>query len=267
MSRLIKSLFLGAAVFSLAPHAIATKVPANNIVVTFSNPVLSGSIPNYPAAGQTSVLNNTGTAVYSISNGASVSSLSWGTFSSGETSQEFSELTFTGSPIPGDPSNQFQLGTLTYTNGTSDIDSVIFGATINLYSGTVSPATFLGSDQIIITTTNNVFGVPGGLTTGDDDYINICGNQSNICNTSIEAVEASEGGTGLTVDLLGTIVGDPMADIDFVNLAPGQNPLTNGFLGTDPPIGGHVPEPGSFGLLLTGGMAGSSWLWRRRRSA
>ena len=266
MSRIINSLFLGAAVFSLAPRAVATMVPADNIVVTFSNPVLSGSIPNDPVAGHSTIFNNSGTAVYTISNGTAASSLSWGTFSAGENAQEFSELTFAGSPIPSDPSNQFQLGTLTYTNGTSDIDSVIFGATLNLYSGSVSSANFLGSDQITITTTNNIFGVPGGLTNGDDDYINICGNQSNICNTSIEAVESSEGGTGVTVNLFGTIVGDPMADIDFAQLAPGQNPLTNGFLGNDPPVGGNVPEPGSFSLLLTGGLAGSSWLWKRRRS-
>jgi hypothetical protein len=264
MSRLIKSLFfLGAAVFSLAPRAIATMIPANNIVVTFSNPVLTGSIPNDPVAGQSTFLNNTGTAVYTISNGAAASSLSWGTFSAGESAQEFSELTFAGSPIPSNPASQFQLGTLTFTNGTSDIDSVIFGATLNLYSNTVSSATFLGSDQITITTTNNIFGVPGGLSNGDDDYINICGNQSNICNTSIEAVESSEGGTGVTVNLFGTITGDPMADIDLVQLAQGQNPGTNGFLGTDPPVGGQVPEPGSFGLLLTGGLAGLR-LFKRR---
>src|ERR1700729_3108456 len=104
MSTLIKSLFLGAAVFSLAPRAIATMVPANNIVVTFSNPVLSGSIPNDPAAGHSTFFNNAGTAVYTISNGTASSSLSWGTFSAGETAQEFSELTFAGNPIPSDPS-------------------------------------------------------------------------------------------------------------------------------------------------------------------
>src|SRR6202034_2806657 len=164
---------------------------ADNIVVTFSNPVLSGSIPNDPVAGHSTIFNNSGTAVYTISNGTAASSLSWGTFSAGETAQKFSELTFAGGPIPSDPSNQFQLGTLTYTNGTSDIDSVIFGATLKLYSGTVSSANFLGSDQITITTTNNIFGVQGGLANGDDDYINICGNQSNICKTSIEAVEYS----------------------------------------------------------------------------
>jgi hypothetical protein len=262
MSRLIQSLFLGAAVFSLAPLALA-----DTIVTTFSNPVLAGSIVNIPAAGQTTYMDDTATAVYTISNGPTVSSLQWGSFSAGETSQQFSELTLTGSSIPSDVSTPFQLGTLTYTNGTSDIGTVIFGATLNFYDNTVSAASFLGSDQIIITTTSNVFGVPGGLANGDDDYINICGNQSNICATSIEAVEASQGGAGVTVNLFGTIVGDPMADIDFVQLAPGQDPLTNGFLGSDPAVGAQLPEPGSFSLLLTGGLAGSSWLWKRRRSA
>jgi hypothetical protein len=261
MSRFIKSLFLGAVVFSLAPLALA-----GTIVTTFSNPVLAGSIANLPGAGQTTYMDDTATAVYSIDNGSTASSLRWGSFSAGETTQEFSELTLVGGSIPSDVSTPFKLGTLVYTNGTSDIGTVIFGATLNFYDSTVSAATFLGSDQVIITTTSNVFGVPGGLTTGDDDYINICGNQSNICFTSIEAVEASQGGTGITVDLFGRIVGDPMADIDFAQLAPGQSPLTNGFLGSDPSIGAQIPEPESLTLLLTGGLAGIG-LWRRRRVA
>ena len=44
-----------------------------------------------------------------------------------------------------------QLGTITYTNGTSSLDTLIFGATLTFsLDGIV-----LGSDEVIITTTSN----------------------------------------------------------------------------------------------------------------
>ena len=114
---------------------------------------------------------------------------------------------------------------------------------MNFYAGSVTAGNFLGSDTIVITTTNNIFGVPGGLTNGDDDYVNICGTFSTICGMSIEAVESSENGQGVVVNLSGTIAGDPMLTISSVALAPGQNSTMNGFLGTDPTVGGKFPNP------------------------
>ena len=238
--------------------AYATGVSSNNIVMTFSDPVLAGDIANYPGAGQTTYFDDTSTAVYTISNGTGSSSLSWGSYPGTPTFQTYSEITFTGSAIPGVVTSPFQLGTIVYTNGTSEDGTGIFGATLNFYDGTIDPSTYLGSDQLIITSTANVFGVPGGLTDGDDDYINICGNDSNICGTSIEAVESSEGGTGVTVDLMGTLD----FNVTSVELAPGQNSLTNGFLGSDPPIG-VTPEPATWTTL--GSALGLGLILFRRR--
>ena len=247
--------------------AHASNIEGEQIIATFSSPVLAGSIANDPVAGQSAYLDNTGTAVYNINNLAtSVSSnMNWGTYTGAGTGFLFdSVLVFVGNTIPSDPTTSFNVGSLTFLNGTSDLDSLIFGATLNFYAGSVSTANFLGSDNIVITTTNNVFGVPGGLTNGDDDYMNICGTFSQICGTSIEAVESSEGASpsGVVVNLFGTIAGDPTLTLSSVSLAGGQNSTMNGFLGTDAPIGGDTPEPATW---LTTGCAWVLAFFLRRR--
>jgi hypothetical protein len=154
--------------------------------------------------------------------------------------------------VTGNSSGTYQIGTLFFQNSDSTLQALIFGATINFYLGSVNPNAYLGSDSIIITTTSNIYGQPGGLTSGDDDYVNICGNNSQICGQSIEAVENSEGGAGLAVNLYGSFLGDPTLLLQSVSLAPGQNSAVNGAILTDPPLGELVPEPGVFGLTAAG---------------
>lgn len=256
-------MFMIAAASILGSASVHASGVNGTIVAAFSNPVLAGTVANNPAAGQNTFEDNTGTAVYAISNSTAGSSLSWGSYPGSEPFQEFSELSFVGSAIPSDITDPFQLGTIAFTNGTSVDGTTIFDATLSFYYNTIGSSTFLGSDQVIITTTINVFGVPGGLTDGDDDYINICGNNSSICATSIEAVESSEGGTGVTVNLFGTIAGDPTLNITSVALASGQTATTNGFLGTDPPVGGETPEPATW-ATLSGALALGLVVLRRR---
>jgi hypothetical protein len=245
----------------LCCSSVKANVIQGTILGIFSSPALIGSIANDPALGQSTVLDNTNTAVYSINNSTDPtlggtplqqltgSALNWGVLTGSSGPSTFSTLTFFGRQIPANINTPFQLGTITFSNGTSDLNSLIFGATLSFYDNVVSPSTFLGSDRIYITTTNNIAGTPPV----DDDYINICGNNSNICASSIEAVEATEGGTGVTVYLFGTIVGDPMINIGSVALAPNQSGATNGFIGTDPPIGANTsPEPGTWTLLAAG---------------
>jgi hypothetical protein len=251
--------------------AQAGTITGQQIIATFGGVVTAGSIANDPVAGQNTYLNNATSAIYNINNGVVSnnlvsSNMNWGSYSEANPTGFLpdSVLVFVGNTIPSThATTAFNLGSLTFLNGTSDLPTLIFGATMNFYAGSVSSGNFLGSDTIVITTTSNIFGVPGGLTNGDDDYINVCGPLSGICGTSIEAVESSEGGTGVVVNLTGTIVGDPMLNISSVALAPGQNPTTNGFLGTDPPVGAVVPEPATWGttacVLLLGCL-----LFRRR---
>jgi len=242
-----------------APWPIAGGFTGDQIIATFSNPVLAGTIANDPVSGSSTYLDNTSTAVYNINNdigspGSASSNMNWGTYSEANPTGFLPEslLVFVGSTIPASPSTPFNIGSLTFLNGTSDLSTLIFGATINFYAGSVSAPDYLGSDTIVITTTNNIFGVPGGLSNGDDDYVNICGTFSSICGTSIEAVESSEGGTGVVVNLSGTLVGDPTLDLSSVALAGGQNSMTNGFLGSDAPIGAQTPEPSTIWMMSAG---------------
>jgi hypothetical protein len=239
------------------------------IIGLFSSPVFSGYVANDPSLGQATFLDNTGTATVSINNSSNPtlggtppqqltgSALTWG---SSATAPGFSVLTFFGAPIPMDFSHQFQLGTITFLNGTSDLTSLIFGATLSFYDNFVSPQTFLGSDQVIITTTSNL----GQDPTQDSDYINICGPMSNICGKSIQAVESTQGGNGVTVNLLGTIVGDPMLFVNDVTLAPGQTTNGNGSIGSQAAIG-ITPEPATFGLMAP--LLGLGFLVHRRKRA
>lgn len=227
---------------------------ADTILGVFSNPVLAGSVADDPVAGQSTFFDNTATAIDTIVNpnnpllGGTPPQQQYGNFVLWGTGAD-SEIDFFGGEIPGDPSSPFQLGTFTFTNGTSNLDQLVFGFTISFYNTTVGPSSFLGSDQIIITTTQDL---TGGAP-GDDDYLNICGDFSSICSDSIEAAETSEGGTGVTVILTGTITGDPTLNINSVSLAADQTGTANGYIGSDPAIGDIfvTPEPATWTLLLS----------------
>ncbi len=267
------ALVLLAMAAAAGPAALASGINGQQIIVTFSGVALVGSIANDPAAGANTILDNTSTAVFNITNdvvnnNVASSSMSWGIFTGTNTGfQPFSDLVFVGNTIPTThATSAFNVGSLTFLNGTSDLTSLVFGVTMNFYAGSINQTNYLGSDTVAITTTSNVFGVPGGLTSGDDDYVNVCGQFSGICGTSIEAVESSEGGTGFVVNLSGTIVGDPMLTISGVTVAGTQDPNTNGFLGSDPAIGSAAPEPSSWALTACAA-AFVLFLARRRRLA
>ena len=226
--------------------------PAGTILGVFSGPVLAGSVANDPTVGTSTYMDNTGTAIYFIDNvnnpltGGTPPQQQFGNFVLWE--PVLGARSIFSAQIPANPETPFQIGTFTFTNGTSNLNQLVFGFTISFYDTVMGPTSFLGSDQIIITTTSDI---TGGAP-GDNDYLNICGTFSSICNRSIEAVETSEGGTGVTVNLTGAIVGDPTLTINNVSLAPGQTGDTNGFIGNDPPIGAITPEPGTWTTLLCG---------------
>ena len=242
-----------------ATSAKANGLPSDGTIIGVYGDVLTeGTVIHDPTLNQSTVLNNSNTAYYSITNStdptlvgtppqqATGSSLIWGSNSGG--SDTFSELNFFGAPLPSDIHSSFLAGTFTFLNGTSALNSLIFGASISFYDNYVSPSDYLGTDTITITTTSNL----NADLAQDADYINVCGNGSNICGKSIEAFEDSEGGTGVTVDLYATIVGDPQLEFTDVVLAPNQNPLTSGLVGDLPGIGSAVPEPSTWALLLLG---------------
>jgi hypothetical protein len=260
MTKLHHAVFAASAVLFLRGQ-----VQAGTILGVFSDPVFAGSVANDPTSGQSTYFDNTSTAIDTIVNvndptlGGTPPQQQFGNFVLWGTSAS-SEIDFFGAQIPGNPETPFQMGTFTYTNGTSNLNQLVFGFTISFYDTVVGPTSFLGSDQIVITTTQDI---TGGAP-GDDDYVNICGTFSSICGTSIEAVETTEGGTGVTVNLIGAIVGDPTLTINSVSLAPSQNGTTNGFLGTDPALGAVTPEPGTW-TTICGAAVLLAWARIRRR--
>ena len=240
-------------------------IPANAIVVTplygvFSDPITSGNILNDPTVGQQSFLNNSATAYDPITN--SGSTLTWGTNSASST------LTFTGNTIPTNPNTPFKLGTLDFTNGTSALNTMIFGATLTFYKGSIASQNIVAADNVIINTTlnqNSGTGLSPSQLQQDADYINICGNSSNICGKSIEAYETSEGGTTLIVDLLGTIIGDPQLTVTDVVLDP-SSLTSGGIIGSEQPLA-QTPLPATLPLFASGLSALGLLGWRRKRKA
>jgi len=235
--------------------------PGGTIIGIFSDPIYSGFVTHDPTiSSPPAYFDNSATAPLSLSivNStdptlagtpalqATGSKLQWGSDASVDPSEQFSELIFFGAPVPANIHQPFEAGVITYLNGTSNLNSLIFGASLSLYDNVVSPQTYLGTDTVIITTTSNL----GVSLAQDSDYINICGNGSNICGSSIEAYEDSEGGTGVTAVLQGQIVGDPQLQFTDVTVSPDQL-ATGGLVGNEA-AAGIIPEPSTWVMIMLG---------------
>jgi hypothetical protein len=238
----------------MAVHAAPTAQGAY-VVAQFSAPVLSGSV--YDTNNQPLSLDNTASAVRMIVNSTDVpqtagSTLTWGS------NPDSSSLTFVGNSIPADPTAQFNIGTLTYTNGTSDVSTIIFAATLSFFkTQTGRDLTLIGSSSITIQTTLNQ-AVPGSEA-HDADSVYFSSANSTAGSISMLTFHVYESATA-SADLMGTITGDPVLRLTDIVIAPGQE--NNGFIfnGTGPlPL---VPEPSSLTLLALG-LGGIAMVWYR----
>jgi hypothetical protein len=248
---------IGCCVVWSAPASAVVVAPptAAEIMGTFSAPIYAGTVANGGGA-----YDNSTTAPATTTAGTY---LQWGTNSPpAANGTDYSRLTFTGATVPLSGSlNPTPLGTLTYVNGTSALNSLIFGATLTFSLNGVT----LGSDQVIITTTSNSYSglglTPTQLRT-DADYIIICGGGSNICSTGISAYENTEGASTysspLSVTLLGTYQYDPSITLTDVNYLSGDGTV-------DTRISGGVPEPSTWALMMLG-FAGIGFMAYRRNS-
>jgi hypothetical protein len=246
-------------VFALVGSWTGCSAPASavEIVGTFSDPIYAGAVAN----GGGSYDNST-TAPATTT--ATTNYLQWGTNSpAAANGTDYSSLTFTGANVPLSGSlDPTPLGIITFLNGTSSLNSLIFGATLTFTLNGVT----LGSDQVIITTTQNSYSglglTPAQLRT-DADYINICGGSSNICSTGISAYENTEGastyGSPLSVTLLGTYQYDPSITLTGANYLSGDGTV-------DTRISG-VPEPSTWAMMILGFTGIGFMAYRKRKSA
>jgi len=238
----------------------AQHAQAGTIEGIWSAPILTGNTIDAVSQALSSQ-NNAISAVDAISNNVSGSTISWGTSSaSGVTNPPGvpdaagcaalspvpcqSAITFTGNTLPPDPTNPFTIGTLTYTNGTSNTDSLIFGATLT-FVDSANPGTPLGSDTVQINTTAN-----SGDATQNADYILFSGLAGQSFNV-IEGATATAGLNGF-IDAL-----------TLTSLTLLSSPST-GFIGNSPPIPFTVPEPASLAILGFS-VLGMSLMRHRRR--
>ena len=212
-----------------APAARADMVYSGTIQGSFSNPILAGNVINL--AGVPTFQDNTGTAAYSIVNNGSVASIISGDNNGGSGSPSI--ITFTGSAFSGvTPGQLFQMGTLTFNNGTSTLTSVIFGGTLTF--GVVgSPGITVATTDFSLVTTAN-----GGFSAVQDaDYLGFPAPVS----INFNVYENS----GATAIVMGRIVGDPVLEFTGLDLDPNEE---NGFLSEPNP----VPAPAGVVLLGSG---------------
>lgn len=212
--------------------ANATTTYSGVVDGSFTNPVLTGNV--IAVDGSNTFLDNTTTAVFSdFQPAANNDTLSWGTSSQVPTPPlTFSFLEFTGATYTNvAPGQQFLLGQIEFSNGTSDLPTLIFGATLNLDLG--NGIDVKTSNVDIVTTINT------GLSPARDaDFVGF----SDFPQT----FNVYEGGFSVA-NLYGTIVGDPMVTLDLITIAPGFE--DGGFVGQG--LGG-VPEPATWSMLLLG---------------
>jgi hypothetical protein len=225
--------------------------------VTVTSGVLEGDFSDVDYGANSS----TAPATTFITNGASASTLQWGT-GSVSYGTNYSTIEFIGATVPlEDTTEPVLLGSIVYLNGTSNTDSIISGATLTFSLGGV----MLGHDQVIITSTTNLYSNMLDLTPAqaqnDADYVNVCGNGSNICSIGIQAFEDTEGFSGVpfstpvVANLYGTYSIDPSITLTDATYVSGD-----GVVSGRP--SGSVPEAPTWAMLLLG-FAGIGFTARR----
>jgi hypothetical protein len=236
---------LGVGLF-LGDPAVGRASPSYTGVIqgSFGDPVLSGNIISLSRLPV--FQDNTATAFYTTNydSATNAASLTWGT---GAFTIPSSILVFQGAAFSGvAPGQEFALGTLSYTNGTSNLNSLIFGATLTMQVGDglggVLPITAAVSSVSIYTTVNG--GVSAFL---DADSVTL-----SPSTTFYNVYE----GASATAILYGSIIGDPELHFNSIALAPNQG--GNGFLSPGLPA---LPEPSGLSLAA---LAVAAVLGRRR---
>ncbi len=238
-----------ASALAVASPSMASAVEAvtysGAITATFTDPVLTGIVidtnGNPVVFDDTGGPNSDGTAVYT---GMGTNSITWGAYPGETTPPPYSTLTFTGKSFSNVAIGQlFDIGTLTYTNGTSLTGTGIFGATLSLDAGNPNITGF-STPSTFIATENT------GLSLARDaDFVSF-GALPGVTFNVYEGYTA-------TAELYGELINDPQISFDTLTLTSG-----GGFIGNG--VGG-VPEPGTWAMLLIGACGVGAALRSRRR--
>jgi len=215
-------------------HVGANTINSGSISGVFSSPVLAGF--GIDLDGKTLIpIDNTATGVFT---GFGTNAITWG-------DPNPSILTFTGKSFSGvAPGQIFDLGTITYTNGNSPRETLIFGATLTLTvnstpAGIVDPSV---SNVDFLATTNHFLpndGLDPRFKLQDADFLSF-GAFPQTFNVFENSTASAE--------LFGMIVGDPQLVLTGIELSPDQS--NNGFIGHGVP-----PLPDSGGTLALVGIA------------
>ncbi|MGE3999074.1 MAG: choice-of-anchor K domain-containing protein [Planctomycetaceae bacterium] len=236
-----------------------------SISASIENPRFNGSFGD-----------NTSTAIYNIYGGGSTASINWGTNAGQGPGMSIFHF-FANQSISVLNDQPFELGKITFFNGTSQLNSLIYG--FDLVLDFIPAAGFPEVDTmrlgVSIGTTFNT----GVTQSGDADYVNLAGLPNALW------VWESFGGTG---SVSGSIVGDPyfelqdLVPIDEITIFTDPDPnrmdayvynpddfttLTGTGLGlivgfAAPP----VPEPSSAVLMGVGSLCIVAVLRRRKKA-
>jgi hypothetical protein len=264
-SRLTRAAALLATAILSASQAVASPVYSGFVTGQWTAPVLAGSLTNPADLANPISSDNTQSALCNLSPCAFAppnyvndesTSLVWGY---GEFAVPSSKVTFVGESFTGVLPNLievgqagtiFRLGTLTYTNGTSPLSTLIFGSTLTL------TVTLENDDSVVvpfainldIRTTSNT-----GTPEQNADYLDFTTQLGTVAPVSFNVLE----GETATAILWGQIVGDPFLFATGLTLDP--NSVGKGFVGNGLPDD-PVPAPLPLALLALGllGMYGAS---------
>jgi hypothetical protein len=205
----------------------------------WSDPIFSGCIRD-PITGQQTCLDNTTSARYSIENrtlfGFQSNIFSGICTSACGVTYGTSSIRFSGGVIPPNrETTPFVLGGISFVNGTSFIDTAIFGARLSLFATNEFETAYLGEEIVRINYTANT-----GNPAQNADYLTFSG----LANQSFNVYEDRVANGRLN----GLVIGDPVTVLTSLTLDPDE--AANGFIGNDSPI--LVPEPATLALLGLG---------------
>jgi hypothetical protein len=254
MTRLVRVFGLTVVSMAVVCGSVQAGFFTGSINAHFENPVLSGSV--YGGGGY----NNTSSAVYSIYGDGSVATINWGTNAGAPGSSTLNF--FANQSVAVSDNVEFQFGKVTFYNGTSTLESLIFGVdlVLDFIPSGGGPAVDTLTVHVGIGTTFN-----GGDASANADFISIPG-----IDKSFFAFEDLAGSAHVN----GQIVGDPyfvpesFTVLEQFSIYTGPstprpyNPddyttydspgFAGGFTGPTPT---PTPEPSSIVLWLTGALS------------